>query len=335
MKIVIPMAGKGYRLRPHTLTIPKPFISIVGKPIIQRLVENIAKIVHTNIEEIVFIVGDFGKEAENILIQVANNLGTKASIYRQDQPLGTAHALLCAKNVFNGPIVIAFADTLFQAKFDLHGIADGLIWVKEVKNPNAYGVAKCNSKGYITDFIEKPTNFVSNLAIIGIYHIKNSTILKEELQSLVDKQEKQNGEYQLTDALENMQKKGIRFLLKKVDEWMDCGNKNDIIKTNSKILELEKNKIELIHPDANIKNSLIIEPCFIGYKAIIENSKIGPYVSIGKHTIVKNSNIENSLIQDYTKITHANLSNSMIGNNTSYIGVAREISLGDYSVFGF
>ncbi|XOD67175.1 MAG: sugar phosphate nucleotidyltransferase [Flavobacteriales bacterium Tduv] len=335
MKIVIPMAGKGSRLRPHTLTIPKPLIPIAGKPIVQRLVEDIAKAVKKPIEEISFIIGDFGEEVEDGLMQVAKNLVTKASVYRQEQPLGTAHALLCAKNAFNGPMVIAFSDTLFRANFDLDTKVDGLIWTKEVKNPNAYGVAKCDAKGYITGFVEKPTIFVSNKAIIGIYYIKDSSVLKNEIQYLVDQNIKQNEEYQLTDALENMRKKGVRFLPKEVDEWMDCGNKNAIIETNSKILEFERGKTDLIHSQACIKNSLIIAPCFIGADAMIENSKIGPYVSIGKHTIVKNSNIESSLIQDYTKITHANLSNSMIGNNTSYIGLSREISLGDYSVLGF
>lgn len=335
MKIVIPMAGKGSRLRPHTLTIPKSLIPIAGKPIVQRLMEELEKSVKIPIEEIAFIIGDFGQEVENELMQVANNLGAKASIHHQEQPLGTAHALLCAKNAFNGPMVIAFADTLFRADFNLDAKADGLIWAKKVDNPSAYGVATCDAEGYITGFIEKPASFVSNLAIIGIYYIKDSALLKNEIQHLVDRNIKQNGEYQLTNALENMRKKGMRFLPKTVDEWMDCGNKNAIIDTNSKILEFERGKSNLIHPQARIKNSLIIEPCFIGNDATIENSKIGPYVSIGKNTVVKNSNIESSLIQDHTKITHANLSNSMIGNNTSYIGLSREISLGDYSVLGF
>ncbi|XOD69505.1 MAG: sugar phosphate nucleotidyltransferase [Flavobacteriales bacterium AspAUS03] len=335
MKIVIPMAGKGSRLRPHTLTVPKPLIPIAGKPIVQRLVENVARAVKTPIEEIVFIIGDFGQEIEKGLIQVAKNLGTKASICHQEQPLGTAHALLCAKAAFNGPMVIAFADTLFRADFDLNTEADGLIWTKQVENPSAYGVLKCDAAGYITDFVEKPVSFVSDLAIIGIYYVKNSNILREELEYLLDQYIKENGEYQLTNALENMRKKGLRFLPRKVDEWMDSGNKNAIIDTNSKILEFERGRVRLIHLQARIKNSLIIEPCFIGADAVIENSKVGPYVSIGKHTIVKNSNIETSLIQDHTEITYANLSNSMIGNNTTYIGVAREISLGDYSVFGF
>lgn len=335
MKIIIPMAGKGSRLFPHTLTIPKALIPIAGKPIIYRLIENIAKSIKTPIKEIGFIIGNFGEKIENKLIQIAKTLGAKASFFPQKEPLGTAHALLCAKDIFNGPIIIAFSDTLFEANFDLNYEIDGLIWTKKVKNPNIYGIAKCNTDGYITDFIEKPKKFISNLAIIGIYYIKNSSLLIEELQYLVDKNKKQNGEYQLTDALENMKKKGIRFLQKNVDKWMDCGNKNSIIDTNSKILESEQSKVKISYSKKFIKNSLIIEPCFIGTNVVIENSKIGPYVSIGKFTIVKNSNIERSLIQNYTKITHANLSKSMIGNHTIYIGIARSISLGDYSIFGF
>lgn len=338
MKIIIPMAGKGVRLFPHTLTTPKSLIYIAGKPIVQRLAENITKSLKTPLEEIIFIIGNYGDEIEKKLKKLGENIGIKISIYHQKEPLGTAHALLCAKDVFNNEssIVIAFSDTLFiQANFDLSIKADGVIWTKKVKNPSSYGIAKCNSKGYITEFIEKPKKFVSNLAIIGIYYIKNGVLLKKELQNLINKKNKHNGEYQLTDALENMKNKGIKFIQREVDEWMDCGNKNSIIKTNSKILDHENNNYDLINPNSKIINSFIIKPCFIGNNTIIKNSKIGPYVSIGNNTIIKNSNIKTSLIQNYAKIEHANLCNSMIGNNTSYIGITRTISLGDYSVFGF
>lgn len=337
MKIIIPMAGQGYRLRPHTLTIPKSLIPIVGKPIIQRLVENIVKIINTPLEEIVFIIDNFVREVDikNLLLKIAKNIGIKCSILKQEKPLGTAHALLCAHHILNGPIIIAYADTLFTTKLNLQIQADGLILTKEVKNPYLYGIAKCNHEGYIIDFIEKPKKFISNLAIIGIYYIKDANFLKKELQYLVYHNIQNNGEYQLTDVLENLKQKGLKFLSQKVDNWMDCGNKNNIINTNSKILDIENKKERLINSNASIKNSLIIEPCFIGAHSIIENSKIGPYVSIGKNTIVKNSNIEKSLIQNFTNIKNANLLNSMIGNHISYIGGSREINLGDYSSFEF
>lgn len=335
MKIIVPMAGKGSRLRPHTLTVPKPLIPIAGKPIVQRLAEEIHQILKKDVEEVAFITGDFGLETEEQLLHITRELGVKGRIYRQEKPLGTAHALLCAQESLEGPIIIAFADTLFKANFSLETQADGLIWTSQVSNPQAFGVVTYDEEGYITGFIEKPDEFVSDLAIIGIYYIKEGKKLKKELQYLIDKNLKDKGEYQLTDALENMRKNGMRFSHRKVDKWMDCGSKSAIIDTNTKVLEFEHADKSSYGCNATIKNSLIIEPCFIGEGAMIENSKIGPFVSIGKHTQVKNSNIETSLIQNHTEIIHANLSNSMIGNSTHYQGVTREISLGDYSVFDF
>ncbi|TZF92522.1 nucleotidyltransferase [Chryseobacterium panacisoli] len=335
MKIIVPMAGRGSRLRPHTLTVPKPLIPIAGKPIVQRLVEDIAKVAGENIEEVAFIIGDFGPEIERSLIQIAEKLGAKGSIYYQNDPLGTAHAIKCAEQSMQGDIVIAFADTLFRADFQLDKNSDGVIWVKSVEDPSAFGVVKLDNYGFITDFVEKPTTYVSDLAIIGIYYFNSAEKLMEEINYIMDNDIKNGGEYQLTTALENLRSKGAKFTLGKVNDWMDCGNKNATVETNSKILEYER--VEMMnHPaSAVIENSLIIQPCFIGENVKISNSKVGPGVSLGNNTTVVNSNIENSLIQENTRINHGNLSNSMIGNSAQYFGVAREISLGDYSVLDF
>ena len=158
MKIIVPMAGRGSRLRPHTLTVPKPLIPIAGKPIVQRLVEDITKVVDEKVDEIAFVIGDFGVEIEQKLVSIANDLGAKGSIYYQDAPLGTAHAIACAKESLKGPVVVAFADTLFKADFVLDSSADGVIWVKQVEDPSAFGVVKINEDKIITDFIEKLSN---------------------------------------------------------------------------------------------------------------------------------------------------------------------------------
>ncbi|MDQ1858835.1 MULTISPECIES: sugar phosphate nucleotidyltransferase [unclassified Chryseobacterium] len=335
MKIIVPMAGRGSRLRPHTLTVPKPLIPIAGKPIVQRLVEDIAKVAGENIEEVAFIIGDFGPEIERSLIQIAEKLGAKGSIYYQNDPLGTAHAIKCAEQSMQGDIVIAFADTLFRADFQLDKNSDGVIWVKSVEDPSAFGVVKLDNYGFITDFVEKPTTYVSDLAIIGIYYFNSAEKLMEEINYIMDNDIKNGGEYQLTTALENLRAKGAKFTLGKVNDWMDCGNKNATVETNSKILEYEKEEMKNYPASAVIENSLIIQPCFIGENVKISNSKVGPGVSLGNNTTVVNSNIENSLIQENTRINHGNLSNSMIGNSAQYFGVAREISLGDYSVLDF
>jgi glucose-1-phosphate thymidylyltransferase len=335
MKIIVPMAGRGSRLRPHTLTVPKPLIPIAGKPIVQRLVEDIAKVAGENIEEVAFIIGDFGPEIERSLIQIAEKLGAKGSIYYQNDPLGTAHAIKCAEQSMQGDIVIAFADTLFRADFQLDKNSDGVIWVKSVEDPSAFGVVKLDNYGFITDFVEIPTTYVSDLAIIGIYYFNSAEKLMEEINYIMDNDIKNGGEYQLTTALENLRAKGAKFTLGKVNDWMDCGNKNATVETNSKILEYEREEMKNHPASAVIENSLIIQPCFIGENVKISNSKVGPGVSLGNNTTVVNSNIENSLIQENTRINHGNLSNSMIGNSAQYFGVAREISLGDYSVLDF
>ena len=335
MKIIVPMAGRGSRLRPHTLTVPKPLIPIAGKPIVQRLVEDIAKVAGENIEEVAFIIGDFGPEIERSLIQIAEKLGAKGSIYYQNDPLGTAHAIKCAEQSMQGDIVIAFADTLFRADFQLDKNSDGVIWVKSVEDPSAFGVVKLDNYGFITDFVEKPKTYVSDLAIIGIYYFNSAEKLMEEINYIMDNDIKNGGEYQLTTALENLRAKGAKFTLGKVNDWMDCGNKNATVETNSKILEYEREEMTHFPASAVIENSLIIQPCFIGENVKISNSKVGPGVSLGNNTIIVNSNIENSLIQENTRINHGNLSNSMIGNSAQYFGVSREISLGDYSDLDF
>jgi glucose-1-phosphate thymidylyltransferase len=172
MRIIIPMAGMGKRMRPHTLTVPKPLIPIAGKPIVQRLVEDIVKVCGEPVEEVAFIIGDFGKEVEQKLIAIAEAEGAKGSIYYQDQPLGTAHAILCAQESMKGKTVVAFADTLFKADFKLDTEQEGIIWVQKVEDPKPFGVVKLDSNGSITDFVEKPEHFVSDLAIIGIYYFK-------------------------------------------------------------------------------------------------------------------------------------------------------------------
>lgn len=327
------MAGIGSRLRPHTLTIPKPLTLIAGKPIVQRLVEDIVKVVDQKVEEIAFIIGpSFPKDTEEKLMNIAQSLGAIGKVSVQEVALGTAHAIQCAKDSLDGPCVVAFADTLFKADFTLDGEIDGAIWVKQVEEPSAYGVVKLQD-GLITDFVEKPDEFISDLAIIGIYYFKNGEILREEIQYLLDHDIKDKGEYQLTNALEHMKQKGLKFVPGQVNEWMDCGNKEITIDTNSKILQFAlKDGENLISKNVSLENSKIIEPCYIGENVILKNSTIGPNVSLGDNSAVENSNINNSLIQTNTTIKNANLKEAMIGNHAFFDGDFSAISIGDYSM---
>ena len=335
MKIIVPMAGIGSRLRPHTLTTPKPLTLIAGKPIVQRLVEDIAQVVNQEIDEIAFIIGPVAKgfpgDTEERLLKIAKDLNAKGSVFVQEQALGTAHAIQCAKSVLDGPCVVAFADTLFKADFTLDVNADGAIWVKQVEDPSAFGVVKLKD-GIITDFVEKPTEFVSDLAIIGIYYFKEGRILKDEIQYLLDNDLKEKGEYQLTNALESMKQKGLKFVPGKVNEWMDCGNKNVTVETNSKVLELlEKEGTNLTSDDVVLDNSKIIQPCYIGKNVVLKNTIIGPFVSLGENSVVENSTIKSSLIQSNVKISNANLDNAMIGHYAKYNGEYTSVSIGDYT----
>lgn len=332
MKVIVPMAGRGSRLRPHTITVPKPLVPVGGKPIVHRLVEDIANICSEKIDEIAFVIGDFGTEVENELVAVAKRLGANASIHYQDEPLGTAHAVLCAKEKLTGPIVVAFADTLFKADFKIDSNDEGILWVKQIEDPSAFGVVKLDENQNIIDFVEKPKEFVSDLAMIGIYYFKRGEDLRRELEFLLDNQIIKGGEYQLPDALKRLTEKGVNFKPGKVEEWLDCGNKAVTVHTNQRVLEYDmKNNVELVHGSLISDNSIVIPPCYIGENVNLRNAIIGPHVSIGKNTIIHNSCISNSIIQTNVNIENCILKDSMIGNNAKILKKAQDLSLGDYS----
>jgi glucose-1-phosphate thymidylyltransferase len=334
MKIIVPMAGRGSRLRPHTLTIPKPLIPVAGKPIVHRLVEDIAGVLNQDIEEVAFIIHEsFGEKVEQDLIAIAEKLGAKGTIYYQNEALGTGHAIMCAKESLSGPAVIAYADTLIRADFELDPTADAVIWVKQIENPEAFGVVKLNDKNEIIELVEKPKEFVSDLAVIGIYYFKEIGVLKQELQNVLDNNIQNGGEYQINDGIKNMMANGKIFKTGEVSEWMDCGNKNVTVETNSRMLGfLAADKVDLVSKTVKIENSTIIEPCFIGENVVLINATIGPNVSLGNGSHVVDSSIKNSLVQTNAHIKNANLDNAMIGNHASFDGNFTSISIGDYSV---
>lgn len=335
MKIIVPMAGRGSRLRPHTLTVPKPLVPVAGMPIVHRLVRDIVDVVGEKVDEIAFILGDpafFGDDVVESLTELANDLGAKASIYRQDQPLGTGHAIMCAKDSLQGPAVIAYADTLIQADFELDPSADAVIWVKQVDQPEAYGVVKLNNNKEIVELVEKPKEFVSDLAVIGIYYFKNVSDLKDELQYVLDNNIIHGGEYQINDGIKGMMAKGKIFKTGEVAQWMDCGNKKVTVETNQQVLKNEAEKEKLIIPaSCVIENSIVIKPCYIGQGVKLINSVVGPYASIGNNTTIADSRVSNSIIQHEVTIKKGIIENSMIGSYAEFNGLARDLSIGDYS----
>lgn len=335
MKIIVPMAGRGSRLRPHTLTVPKPLIPVAGKPIVHRLVEDIAKVLDQPIDEIAFILGDpafFGEDVVKSLEDLAKSLDAKATIYRQDQPLGTGHAIMSAKESLSGPAVVAYADTLIKADFKLDEEADAVIWTKKVKNPEAFGVVNLNEKDEIIELVEKPEEFVSDQAVIGIYYFKDIAVLKGKLQEVLEENLMHGGEYQINDGIKKMMAEDRVFKTGTVDEWMDCGNKEVTVDTNARMLNfLHQDGEKLIADSVKIANAEITEPCYIGENVELTNAKIGPNVSIGDGTKITDAEIKNSLIQTFAEVKNAKLNNAMIGNFAKFNGDFTEISIGDYS----
>ena len=339
MNIIIPMAGRGSRLRPHTLTTPKPLVPVAGKPIVERLVEDIVRMLPQAVDKIAFVTGRFGEESERDLLAVAKRLGAEGRICYQDEPLGTAHAILCGQELLDGPVVVAFADTLFRADFTIDPDADGVLFTQKIEDPSAFGVVVTDDEGNITDYVEKPQEFVSDQAMIGIYSFKDGARLKSELQYLIDNNILLSGEYQLPDALRNMTKAGVKFIPGEVSEWMDCGNKEVTVETNRRVLDILEEEGRLhegsgIDPTAKIVDSVVIPPCFIGPGVTIVRSVVGPHVSLGPNTAVTNSTLQDCLIQGDTIIDNSVMDGAMVGAKASVIGTPLDVSIGDFSSIG-
>lgn len=332
MNIIIPMAGMGKRMRPHTLTTAKPLLPVAGKPIVQRLVEDIVATCNEKIDEIAFIISPaFGKEVEQHLCSVAETLGAKGKICYQETPLGTAHAILCAGDTLKGNVFIAFADTLFKATFSIDTNKDAIVWTQRVDDPSAFGVVKMNAADEIEAFVEKPKEFVSDLAIIGVYYFKDGERLKAEMQRLIDNDIKLKGEYQLTDAMEHMLQNGVKFYTGQVEEWLDCGNKDNTVYTNGRVLNIKHGSEQMVDPSAAIENSVIIPPCYIGKGVTVKNSVVGPMVSLEKGVTVEDSRISNSIVQADSIVKNACIENSMLGKSVTYMEKPSELSIGDFS----
>lgn len=332
MNIIIPMAGMGKRMRPHTLTIAKPLIPVAGKPIVERLVEDITKVCGEKVQNIGFIIApDFGAETELLLKKVAERQGAVGHIFYQTEALGTAHAILCAKELLHGKTVVAFADTLFKADFVMDTNQEGVIWVQSIPDPSQFGVVKLNAAGIITDFVEKPTTPVSNLAIIGIYYFKDGVYLNNELQYLIDNNITEKGEYQLTNALENMKRKGTQFVPGEVTEWLDCGNKNATVHTNARMLEFKKEVEKLVSNNFTNNNSVIIAPCYIGDNVTLTNCVVGPHASIGANCVITNTVLSNSIVQQNANVINSVITNTMIGAYATINKTPNEYSISDYS----
>lgn len=330
------MAGRGSRLRPHSLTVPKPLIPVAGRPIVEQLVTEIARVVDAPISEIAFVLGDpafFDDNTEAYLRGVAESLGAKASIYRQLEPLGTGHAIMCAEPSLDGPAVVAYADTLIRADLALDPEADAVIWVKQVEEPEAYGVVQLNSANEITELVEKPSTFVSDQAVIGIYYFKDIAGLRDALRGVIAQQLEPGQEYQINDGIKALMAQRKRFVPGEVREWLDCGNPQITLQTNTRMLDLlSQEGAALVAEDVVLENSTIVPPCYIGPGVVLKNSTVGPHVSLGEGTSLENVQLRESLVQNHSTLKDAQLQQAMIGNHVRYSGTATSlVSLGDYT----
>lgn len=333
MNIIIPMAGLGKRMRPHTLSTPKPLTPIAGKPMVQRIVEDIIAGANEAVAEIVFVINPaFGKEVESLLLQVATSLGAKGRIAYQEKPLGTAHAILAAGDSLLGPVFIAFADTLFKASFKIDPAKDAIIWTQKVEDPSAFGVVKLRPDESIEAFVEKPAQFVSDLAIIGMYYFKDGQRLRQEMQRLLDENIQDKGEYQLTDAMHHMLQDGVKFYTDQVEEWLDCGNFTATVYTTGRIMAIKQAAGEKMQSaSAVLENSVIIPPCFIGERVQVINSVIGPNVALEAGCRVENARVSDSIIGENTVVKNTVIATSLLGKHVTYAEAPGVLSLGDFS----
>jgi glucose-1-phosphate thymidylyltransferase len=320
MRIVIPMAGLGTRLRPHTYTKPKPLLQVAGKTVLDHVIERLSGL---DIEEVVFIVGYLG---EQIRGHVAANYQFSAKYVEQRELKGQAHALLLAREYLSGDVFIVFVDTIFEADLStLEGTAsDGVIFVKEVDDPRRFGVVIVE-RGYITRFVEKPDTEISNLALVGLYYIKDSPLLLDCLEAVVARGIKTKGEYYLADALQLMVDRGAKLETGTVDVWADCGKPETLLATNRYLLEKDGG------PQGEATNSVIIPPVHVAASASIQDSVIGPYVSVAEQVEVSRSIISDAIIDEGARVHGAVIEKSLIGNCCEIRGRPSRVDLGDDS----
>lgn len=324
MKAIIPVAGAGTKLRPHTYTQPKALIPMAGKTILSVILDDL---IDEQIEEYIFIIGYLGEKIKDYIHQYYP--GIKATFVNQTERRGTGHAIYLANELVKGDeVIIVYGDTICDVDLkSLLQLPVSSICVRRVDDPRNFGVAEIDKDLRITKVVEKPSIPKSNMAMVGIYKIKESTILFEVLASLMAKEAGADGEYHFTQAIQVMIDKGVIFKAFKVNNWFDCGRKETLLETNQTLL---KNMHALNPPvQQHYENTVIIPPVNIAPGCNISNCIIGPNVSIGEHTSVEASIISNSIIGSYAVLKEVVLKSSFIGNDTFVHGLIQSLNIGD------
>ncbi|HCR49226.1 MAG TPA: sugar phosphate nucleotidyltransferase [Rhodothermales bacterium] len=330
MRLIIPMAGRGTRLRPHTHVTPKPLLPVLGSSMVERIVTTFTELLPNQVQEAVFILGDFPTEVRDQLRLICRRLGIKASFAVQDKAMGTAHALYCAKEYLEGEVFSIFADTLFYMEPDFKLDSDVVAWVKLVEDPRAYGVVVRDKQGRAVGFVEKPTELISREALIGIYYIKDGARLKQVIQDMMDEKALSlRGEYELPDAFDRMLQNGATLDTATVTDWLDCGTLPALLDTTKIVMQKERSAFR-----GNLTNTVIIEPVYIGPGALIRNSVIGPFASIEAGATITDSIVRDSIVFSNATIEGAMIKDSFVGQHAFVKGFATPINVGDHASVG-
>lgn len=322
MKVIIPLAGKGTRLRPHTYVTPKPMLRIAGKPVMQYILDDLEKL--GGVDEVVYITGHLKDKVE----EYAKAALTVPSVFiEQKVQDGTAGAVGLAREHIDRPVLIIFVDTIFEADLSvIHtSTADGIIWTKEVEDYQRFGVVVTDAAGHMTKIVEKPKEPISKRANIGLYYIRNWQLLYEGIQHVLT-QPKNQGEYFLTDAFQYMIEHGAKIKVIDVDGWYDAGKIDTLLETNRVMLEKGRARIP-----SNIDRSQVVEPVYIEDGVTIQSSMVGPNVSLGAGCIVENATLRDTIVGAKSRIVRSNLTNSLIGDDVFVAGIVGEVTLGDHS----
>jgi len=325
MRAIIPVAGVGSRLRPHTYSLPKVLLNVGGKPILGHILD---RLISQGISKATVITGYMGKLVQEY---VRSNYEIDISFVSQRESLGLGHAIWMAKDTFGKePLLITLGDTIFDAdlSFTLNS-SESIICVKEVDDPRRFGVVEINEDGFVTKFIEKPEMIVSNLAIVGIYYIAEPTELRKSLDYIVTNKIRTKNEYQLTDALQMMLENNVKFKTSTIDGWYDCGKPETMLSTNKYLLEKNNQKV------AGYKKAVIIPPVYIGKDVTIKRSVIGPNVTVADGAVVRDSVIRDSIVSDGAIVKKSLLSKSIIGNNAIVKGHLSSLNVGNSSEINF
>ncbi len=330
MKIVIPMAGYGTRLRPHTWSKPKPLVTVAGKPVLGHVLDMFASL--PSIDEVIFIVGYLGDQVQNYVARAYP--GLRARYVEQTDMLGQSHAVWLARQGLSGPMLLVFVDTLIDA--DLSGLqaegAEALAWVKAVPDPRRFGVAEVGPDGLVSRLVEKPEDVGNNLAVVGFYYLRQAERLIAAIETQMEQKQVLHGEYFLADALNILLRQGLKMGVRPVEVWHDCGKPEALLETNRYLLEHGRDNSAAVALRPGV---VVVPPVYVDPSATIAEAVIGPHVSIGAECEVRRSILQDSIIDGGSQILDTALSGSLIGRDARVIGRYRALNVGDSSEIGF